>query len=465
MQRGRRPISRIQWFIIIAVEVLGCLGVGALTWSIFVSPTPPDFSALLATPTRLTETPTPTLTPTATFTASPLPALLETTTTPPPQFPTLTETPVPALPGTVIDNGSGLNMRAGPSTDQPIIARLLPNTPVTIVARTANNAWFRVVAATGDEGWVSSQFVATEGSLESVPISEEAVDTSGLPSPTPSNTPTSAVETPIPTSPVTNGDYPYILGITGRAKEIFLAGQALGNRPDVFSKIGDSITERGQYPEDFLERIGRGDYSLGDYAYLEPVINYFSGTEARLGNSFVNDSLSAAAGWSSWTAINFHAADESICDPNELPIECELRMVKPSVALIMLGTNDVADEKVSATVYENQMRKVIETCINAGVIPVLSTIPEFKRPIGYKVEAFNQVIARLSDEYQIPIWHYWAAINGLPNNGLSSDGVHPSISPTSPSDFSGDALQFGMNVRNLTALQALDAIWREVIVQ
>jgi len=41
----------------------------------------------------------------------------------------------------------------------------------------------------------------------------------------------------------------------------------------------------------------------------------------------------------------------------------------------------------------------------------------------------------------------------------ASDGVHPSAAPNS-ADFTPENLQYGMTVRNLTALQALDAVWR-----
>jgi lysophospholipase L1-like esterase len=130
----------------------------------------------------------------------------------------------------------------------------------------------------------------------------------------------------------------------------------------------------------------------------------------------------------------------------------------------MLGTNDVPDtDHISATVYKNQMRKIIETCITAGAIPVVSTLPPFHRDTGYRVAIFNDVLVKLTDEYDIPLWNYWAAVQNLPEEGLSSDGVHPSVSPTGATDFSNGALRYGMNVRNLTALQALDAVWREVI--
>jgi hypothetical protein len=52
----------------------------------------------------------------------------------------------------------------------------------------------------------------------------------------------------------------------------------------------------------------------------------------------------------------------------------------------------------------------------------------------------------------------------LPNHGVSEDGVHPSIPPdNNPANFSDDNLRYGYTMRNFTALQALDAIWRQVL--
>jgi hypothetical protein len=457
-RRNQQPISPWHWLFISIIVIIGAGLLAAVFWQVFVNPAPPDFSDVFATATQPPATVTATV-PSATPlppspTTTQLPALLEATPTQG-EASVPTETPLPSVSAIVDDNGLGLNMRAGPDASQPIVARLLPLTPLTVVGRSADSTWLLAVSVTGDRGWVSADFVTLSGSLDVVPVATEVVNAASL-------TPTASdvTSTPVPPSPADSGDYPYILGITDRAREIFLAGQQLGNRANVFSKVGDSITAN----EDFLIPVGRGSYNLADYGYLQSVIDYFSIESARHGNSFVNDSLSANPGWSSWTAINYHAADESACIPGELPIECELRMVKPSLVLIMLGTNDVPDtDHISATVYKNQMRKIIETCITAGAIPVVSTLPPFHRDTGYRVAIFNDVLVKLTDEYDIPLWNYWAAVQNLPEEGLSSDGVHPSVSPTGATDFSNGALRYGMNVRNLTALQALDAVWREVI--
>jgi hypothetical protein len=56
---------------------------------------------------------------------------------------------------------------------------------------------------------------------------------------------------------------------------------------------------------------------------------------------------------------------------------------------------------------------------------------------------------------------------GLPRGGLSDDGLHPSASPAGyqgAADFNGDNLQYGYVMRNLTMLQVLDTVWRQVIL-
>lgn len=265
----------------------------------------------------------------------------------------------------------------------------------------------------------------------------------------------------VPPTPVSSpGDrplyYPYISGIGERVVEVYKRGQELGNRPGVFSKVGDSITAN----DVFLVPIGTGDYNLRDYAYLEPVIQYYSQEVARDRNSFANPSLAAASGWSAGDVLDPDAADSLDCLPGEAPLVCEYRVVRPSVALIMLGTNDVRGTSVET--YAGWMRQIVEITIEMGVIPIVSTIPPFHEDgMAGRVQQLNSVIVDLTQEYGIPLWDYWAALNGLPNDGLWDDGVHPSWAV--PADFTQGNLLYGMTARNLTALQALDAVWRVVL--
>nr|MBN1228222.1 hypothetical protein [Anaerolineae bacterium] len=247
-------------------------------------------------------------------------------------------------------------------------------------------------------------------------------------------------------------DMPYISGISGHARAIFHAGQQRGNRASVFSKVGDSITSSW----DFMIAVGDGYYQLGSYEYLRPAIEYFIAATARTSNSFNNRSLAAYGGWTSADLLDPAKADP-LCS-GYAPLECELRMVKPAVALIMIGTNDPIDY-VDFGAYERNLRQIIGLTLRYDVIPVLTTLPHNT----YRdAEKQNEIIRRLAREYDIPLLDYWSVMETLPNRGLGEDYLHPSASPN-PAIFEGENLQFGYTQRNLTAIQMLDALMNLVL--
>lgn len=285
-----------------------------------------------------------------------------------------------------------------------------------------------------------------------------------------------AADTPIPPLPTPTKDktlpllpftepknvelspYPYITGVGSRAREIFEAGQQLGNRPNVFSKVGDSITYTGAY----LTPFGKGNYDLGVYTYLQPIIDFYTSEPARTSDSFQNESLAAYNGWRAETVLAPSKADKQVCELGENPLVCEYRVTRPAVALIMLGTNDVIP--TTPRQFEQQMRRILDISIEMGVIPVLSTIPEYKQVnMHQEVADFNAIITGLAQEYQIPLWDFHLILNGLPNNGIGEDGVHPSVSYSHPAEFTTDYLGLGMTVRNLSTLQVLDALYWAII--
>jgi LysM repeat protein len=350
--------------------------------------------------------------------------------------------------GTVATDGSSLRLRDEPKLLNNVIGHLDPGTRLTIVGRTEDDRWLQVVTPNGEPGWVLRDWVVVSGALESIPVTGESFTVG------------SDVTPLAPPQVQAAGPYPYISNITDTSRGIFVRGQSLGNRANVFSKVGDSITDN----DIFLIPIGLGEYDLREYGELESVIAYYSQAVARDQNSFANTSLAAKGGWSAWHLTDPDTADSELCLPGETPLVCEYRIVRPSVALIMLGTNDIPT--APPRVYEGWMRQTLETSIDMGVIPVLSTIPAFhdeENPKEFvsRVAVFNGIITGLAQEYDIPLWDYWAALQYLPNDGLSNDGIHPSWAVAA--DFTPANLQYGMPVRNLTALQALDAVWQEVL--
>ena len=236
---------------------------------------------------------------------------------------------------------------------------------------------------------------------------------------------------------------PVIPTIHPDVKKIFMHGIELGNNPKAFSKIGDC----GSTPAWFLGDFDRGEkfYDLGDYDTLKDVIDYYQG-------SFGRTSLAARSGFNASSLFVSIWADRSYCNSNEAPLACEYRQFKPSLAFIMLGSNDVWHPEE----FEPQMRKIIDYSLEKGVIPILSTKADNIEEDG----RINDTIARLSQEYHIPLWNFWLAMEDLPNRGLQEDNVHLTFGRNFFDD--PEVMQKAWSVRNLSALQVLDAIWKEV---
>jgi hypothetical protein len=226
-------------------------------------------------------------------------------------------------------------------------------------------------------------------------------------------------------------------------QEVYRRGLKRGNNPQAFSKIGDC----GSTPTWFLGDFDRGSrfYNLGKYSHLEAVVAAFQG-------SFGRTSLAARKGFNASSVFAPIWSDPKLCEPNEAPLACEYRQQNPAFAFIMLGTNDVHH----LDTFEGDMRKIIEFSLQQGVIPILST----KADNLEGDHTVNAILARLAQVYQVPLWNYWRAVQPLPDQGLQEDQAHLTWQPNKFND--PKALESGWAMRNLTALQVLDAIWRFV---
>lgn len=345
--------------------------------------------------------------------------------------------------------GGGLRLRRQPNLEAEVIVTLAALTPLTVVGRTSDSAWMEVRTPFLEWGWVSAEWLELSINLADIPViwTADEADPGDGPSPAEGTT----------ASPPES--YPHVSGVTDHLGEIYQLGQTLGNGANVFSKIGDSITVNAG----FLNSFGTRHYGLHDYAYLEAVVAHYESGWARTHNPFANVSLAAEVGWSSLNILDPGRADPHYCREAETPLECEYRHVKPSLAVIMLGTNDVPG--ISTMAYEASMREIIEISLEKGIIPVISTIPPMHRAgMEARVSTFNGILAALALEYEIPLVDYWAALQSLPNQGIGSDGVHPTRAPgLEDGHLSTTNLRYGIPMRNLVTLQALDAIWRFVI--
>ena len=148
------------------------------------------------------------------------------------------------------------------------------------------------------------------------------------------------------------------------------------------------------------------------------------------------------------------------CLPDEPPLLCEYRLLKPSVALIMFGTNDLS--VLESRNYRANLHRIVELTEVQGIIPVLTTIP-VRVDYEARTREFNTIIADVAREHAIPLLDYGGAMLPLGDAGFDLDMVHPSVPPRGyegAADFRAGNLGYGYVVRNLTALQMLDAIWR-----
>ena len=336
-------------------------------------------------------------------------------------------------------NADVVNEPAGPT----VLLSLSGGTSLTIIGRTSDNDWLHIVMPDGRPGWLAAASADVLIDLETVSISGAVATPTVIASLTPA---------PISQRPV-------VSGITSYTNEIFQRGQANGKRANIFSKVGDSLTVASYV----LYPIGWGTYNLRAYQHFQPAINFFSSATARDGNSFSNNSLAADNGWTTQSVLDPTLAHPQVCLSGESPLICEYRVTQPAIALILLGTNDVG--QLSATTFQENLRQIVQLSVDAGIIPVLSTLPE---RYGYprEIAEFNAIINQIARENGVPLWDYGDAMRQLPNAGLSADFVHPSWPPgdvATAADFTEANLQYGYVMRNLTALQVLDVIWRRVI--
>lgn len=245
-------------------------------------------------------------------------------------------------------------------------------------------------------------------------------------------------------------------------------GERFGNRPGVFAKIGDSITASPS----FLQALACRPPRLGTWGGLRITLEFFGATsvppgseeaQCAVSNSYSRLGVAAVGGWRAADALS---PRESLPECEGLPaVSCELQLLHPSVALIMFGTNDLED--FTAAQFRLDLARVARLVSRAGTIPVISTIPpRARQPFSQRVARFNAEIAALAKNRALPLWNFWREMAelGVPNQGLSEDGVHPSVicPPCTAIDFRPAGLRQGYALRNLGALRVLDRLRRYV---
>ena len=262
-------------------------------------------------------------------------------------------------------------------------------------------------------------------------------------------TPNSLVTTPSPTQADFWMSMPVVPTVSQTVRDIYAKGIKLGRDPHAFSKIGD-CQSISTYFLSYFDR--EGFYDLGSYSSLKETIDWFAG-------SFSRDSLAVKGGFNAAAILSPLRADPKQCEPDENPIVCEFRLHNPSIALISLEEWWAGHPEN----YEAYMRQILEYTIQQGVVPIIAT----KADNLEGNQLINQTIARLAMEYDVPLWNFWRAVQSLPNHGLiqyDSSGETDMFHLTHSRGYyyynDPNTAQSGWSTRNLTALQALDAVRR-----
>jgi peptidoglycan/LPS O-acetylase OafA/YrhL len=203
---------------------------------------------------------------------------------------------------------------------------------------------------------------------------------------------------------------------------------------NVLAKVGDSIT----VDPNFLACLDGGTVDLAGRSDLGATVTYFTG--------YSRVSYAAKGGTTAQDAMT-----GSPC-----PLDEELTAIEPRIAVVMFGTNEVrSDWAVDA--FGEDLWNLVDATIARGVIPIISTIPA---NTGYpaadaRIPTFNRVIRAIAQGRGVPLVDLHHELEALPNRGISSDGLHPTVSPSGGCVLSADGLQYGYNVRNLITLEAL----------
>ncbi len=224
---------------------------------------------------------------------------------------------------------------------------------------------------------------------------------------------------------------------------------------DVFAKVGDSAT----VSRAFLECFG-GDpdpIDLGEHEDLAPTLEHFRGGNAGGIDPFRRDSEAADVGWN---ARHLLAGDPP-------PLLREVRAISPRFAFVLNGGNDVEGRDPAR--FANRMLRIVQHLESRGVVPVLGSVtPREDDPEAERwVRRYNGVTRAIARGRHLPYVDFHQALSALPRRGLAGDRVHPNVlvedGETRPCDLGPAGLAHGNNVRNLLALQMLDALRRTVV--
>ena len=232
-----------------------------------------------------------------------------------------------------------------------------------------------------------------------------------------------------------------------------IAFTGLELKSDVFMKVGASSTVSNAN----LHCFAGNQIQLDEYEDLQPAIDFFLAGDAAGGNPFERETLAAKVGMSAgWVMTG-----------SPSPLDLEIEAIQPGYAFVHYGTNDMglgSTYESALWKFGDRMLELSDELIAEGIIPVLMTIAARGDKISANrwVPTYNAVIRAVAQSRQIPLLDLHYALEPLEDDGLSGDGIHLNTYKADgfyrPCVFTPAGLAFGMNMRNLVSLMALDTL-------
>jgi PKD repeat protein len=245
-----------------------------------------------------------------------------------------------------------------------------------------------------------------------------------------------------------------------RLRAIYENGRSQGRRATVFAVVGDDLARQPGYLTAFadpgLDLSGTG---------FQDIVNWYR--QADVGNgrsSFDRASVATGAGWRAQDILDPARSDTTVCNTGETPLDCELRLLQPAIAIVSVGYNDVF-ANTDPNAFRGTMEQIIQNLLSKGIIPIVTTVQPIPG-MEAQTDAINNAIIQAVQNVESSnsgttalIYNLWRRFGQLPNNGLSGDNATPSTAPAGGGDLSDNAAgNFGTNARNRNTLRILNEL-------
>ena len=210
-------------------------------------------------------------------------------------------------------------------------------------------------------------------------------------------TPTPFIQNPPPTSWKDWSVLP--ITVSEELKLLYEQGIQNGNDPHAYSIFGDCQS----LPEVFLGIYDHNpDFDIINNASINETVTNFQGSFDRYSPTVKDGTTEGALLYSLWNDNK-----EGYCNRNETPIDCELRVHKPSIVFIRVGTHYESRN-------EEYLIRIIENLLDKEIVPVIVTKADNRE----KDERINETLVRLAARYGLPVWNFWASVQPLDKHGV-----------------------------------------------